>query len=120
MMLRSLNLEVILVRYLISFFKRIDYILVPPHDFVQQSTWWRVKNLYLPGLLIKKKIGNIIPLLWFLSTLIFSPLFIPLYIILNRFKPFKILKIDLSQIGTVAYLPVIVGWLKKNRNKIKL
>ena len=109
-----------MIKTLIYFFKGIDYILVPPHDFVEQSTWWRVKNMYLPGLILKRKIGNIIPLLWFLSTLIFSPIFTIIYIILNKFKPFKILKIDLSQIGTVAYLPVIVGWLNKNNNKNKI
>ena len=36
-----------LIKTLIYFLKRIDYILVPPHDFVEQSTWWRVKNMYL-------------------------------------------------------------------------
>ena len=109
-----------MLRTLIYFLKRIDYILVPPHDFLEQSTWWRVKNMHLPGLFIKRKIGNIIPLMWFLFTLICSPIFIIIYILLNKFIPFKILKIDLSQIGTVAYLPVIVGWLNKNKNKNKI
>lgn len=105
---------------ILTFLRKIDYQLVPVHEFVEESSIQRLFSKYLPGLLYGRKIGNLIPIVWYIITLIFCPLSIFLFFILRNFFSFKILKIDLSQIGSVLWLSTIAANQKINSKKSKI
>ena len=105
---------------ILPFLRKIDYQLVPVHEFVEESSIQRLFSKYLPGLLYGRKIGNLIPIVWYIITLIFCPLSIFLFFILRNFFSFKILKIDLSQIGSVLWLSTIAANQKINSKKSKI
>ncbi|AAQ00331.1 MULTISPECIES: TIGR04372 family glycosyltransferase [Prochlorococcus] len=98
-------------------YKKVDHALVPPHEFVSESSFSRFINKYIPDLFIKHQIGNIVPIFWYLSTLLFSPLSYLIYKLISQFYKFKILKIDLSQIGSILWLATIAADLKKHKYK---
>ena len=107
------NLDNKLINKILSFLGKIDYQLVPMHEFIEESSVKRLFKKFLPGLIYKRKIGNLIPIFWYFTTFIFCPFTICLYFLLRIYFPFKILKIDLSQIGSVLWLSTIAASQKK-------
>ena len=99
---------------------KVDSILVPPHEFVHASSIQRLTNQYLPNLFIRKKFNNSIIIFWYLITLSASPIAIIFYLIIRNFYNFKILKIDLSQIGSILWLATISGHYKLCDKNLKL
>ena len=98
--------------------KKIDFQLVPPHDFIKESAIQRLRYKYLRGL-FQKRIGNIIPIVWFFLTFIFQFIFSPIYFFSNKFFKYKIIKIDLSQIGSLLWLSSLISNESKKRKGFK-
>ena len=108
------------VQKITLFLKKIDYQLVPPHEFINSSSSERLLKKYIPNLIINRKIGNLIPVSWYFLTIFISPLILPFYLLINRFFPFKVLKIDLSQIGSVFWLGTVASKVNSHNRKDKI
>ena len=108
------------MNFLKNIFIKVDSILVPPHEFVHASSIQRLTNQYLPNLFIKKKLNYSIIIFWYLITLSASPIAIIFYLIIRNFYNFKILKIDLSQIGSILWLATVSGHYKLCDKNLKL
>ena len=108
------QLKIFVFKKIKKFWSKVDYQLVPPHEFVEESSIDRLRKKYFLGFLKTRKLGNLIPIFWYSATLIFSPISLIIYLFVSPIFPLKIVKIDLSQIGSLLWLALIAAQ-KKNK-----
>ncbi len=108
------KLKFLVFKNIRNFWSKVDYQLVPPHEFVEESSIDRLRKKYFVGFLKTRKLGNLIPIFWYSATLIFSPISLLIYLCISPIFPLKIVKIDLSQIGSLLWLASIAAQ-KKNK-----